>query len=111
MRAAQRRKSRSAGPSPVSPLDGTPPTHVGRTSTEVAGARPRIDDEKGTPPEWSGGARSRGEAPKTRPTTTQQEFSIPVPTLASGYYTVTWRAVGADTHVVSGEINFSVGAS
>lgn len=45
------------------------------------------------------------------PTTAQQEFSIPVPSLASGYYTVTWRAVGADTHVVSGEINFSVGAS
>ncbi len=45
------------------------------------------------------------------PTTAQQEFSIPVPALASGYYTVAWRAVGADTHVVSGEINFSVGAS
>lgn len=45
------------------------------------------------------------------PTSVQQEFSIPVPTLASGFYTVTWRAVGADTHVVSGEINFSVGAS
>lgn len=45
------------------------------------------------------------------PTTAQREFSIPVPALASGYYTVAWRAVGADTHVVSGEINFAVGAS
>ena len=45
------------------------------------------------------------------PTTAQQEFSIPVPSLAPGYYTVAWRAVGADTHVVSGEINFSVGTS
>ena len=36
---------------------------------------------------------------------------LPVPALASGYYTVAWRAVGADTHVVSGEINFAVGAS
>ena len=45
------------------------------------------------------------------PTTAQREFSIPVPALASGYYTVAWRAVGADTHVVSGEINFSVGTS
>lgn len=45
------------------------------------------------------------------PTTAQREFSIPVPALASGYYTIAWRAVGADTHVVSGEINFAVGAS
>ena len=28
--------------------------------------------------------------------------------LAAGDYTITWRAVGADTHVVSGEIPFSV---
>ena len=45
------------------------------------------------------------------PTSAQQEFSIPVPALAAGYYTVVWRAVGADTHVVSGEIHFSVGTS
>jgi len=45
------------------------------------------------------------------PTSAQREFSIPVPDLAAGYYTVAWRAVGADSHVVSGEINFSVGAS
>lgn len=45
------------------------------------------------------------------PTSAQREFSIPVPDLAAGYYTVAWRAVGADTHVVSGEINFSVGTS
>lgn len=45
------------------------------------------------------------------PMSAQREFSIPVPVLAAGYYTVAWRAVGADTHVVSGEINFSVGTS
>jgi hypothetical protein len=28
--------------------------------------------------------------------------------LQAGEYTITWRAVGADTHVVSGEIPFSV---
>ena len=28
--------------------------------------------------------------------------------LAVGDYTIVWRAVGADTHVVSGEIRFSV---
>jgi methionine-rich copper-binding protein CopC len=47
----------------------------------------------------------------TLPMTAQQEFSIPVPALAEGYFTFAWRAVGADTHVVSGEINFSVGTS
>jgi methionine-rich copper-binding protein CopC len=29
-------------------------------------------------------------------------------TLPLGEYTITWRAVGADTHVVAGEIPFSV---
>ena len=31
--------------------------------------------------------------------------------LAAGSYLVTWRAVGADTHVVSGEIAYRVGAA
>jgi methionine-rich copper-binding protein CopC len=30
--------------------------------------------------------------------------------LPPGEYTITWRAVGADTHVVAGEIPFSVGS-
>ena len=30
--------------------------------------------------------------------------------LAPGQYEITWRAVGADTHVVSGKIAFSVGS-
>ena len=42
------------------------------------------------------------------PTSARREFAIPVPKLAAGSYSVTWRAVGADTHVVSGEIHFSV---
>ena len=43
------------------------------------------------------------------PSTTQASFSIPVMAeLAAGNYLVTWRAVGADTHPVSGEIRFSV---
>jgi len=45
------------------------------------------------------------------PTASQREFAIPVPALAAGEYTVAWRAVGADTHVVSGEIHFSIAAS
>ena len=31
--------------------------------------------------------------------------------LAPGDYVIVWRAVGADTHVVSGEIRFSVAAA
>ena len=42
------------------------------------------------------------------PTTTQQEFVIAAPSLAPGTYLVSWRAVGADTHVVSGEFQFEV---
>lgn len=42
------------------------------------------------------------------PTTMQQEFVIPAPQLPSGTYLVSWRAVGADTHVVSGEFQFEV---
>ena len=42
------------------------------------------------------------------PTTTQQEFVIAAPSLQPGAYLVSWRAVGADTHVVSGEFQFEV---
>lgn len=42
------------------------------------------------------------------PTVTQQEFIIPAPELQPGTYRVTWRAIGADSHVVSGEFRFEV---
>jgi len=42
------------------------------------------------------------------PTATQRAFSIPVTRLPAGAYSIGWRAVGADTHVVSGEIHFSI---
>ena len=42
------------------------------------------------------------------PTTVQQEFVIEAPSLPPGTYLVSWRAVGADTHVVSGEFQFEV---
>ncbi len=44
------------------------------------------------------------------PTAAKRDFAIPVPKLAAGSYSVAWRAVGADTHVVSGEVHFSVAA-
>ena len=42
------------------------------------------------------------------PTATQREFVIPAPKLPPGTYRVSWRAVGADSHVVSGEYRFEV---
>lgn len=38
----------------------------------------------------------------------KMSFSLPVPeTLAAGAYTVSWRSIGADGHVVRGEFGFS----
>ena len=46
------------------------------------------------------------------PTAVQKRFAVTVrDELAPGAYVATWRAVGADTHVVSGEIKFSVAAA
>ena len=43
------------------------------------------------------------------PGATQREFVIPAPQLTPGTYRVSWRAVGADAQVVSGEFRFEVG--
>ena len=46
------------------------------------------------------------------PTEIAKKFALAVrDELAPGDYVATWRAVGADTHVVSGEIKFSVAAA
>jgi len=42
------------------------------------------------------------------PTEAKREFAIAAPALPPGRYSIGWRAVGADTHVVSGELHFSV---
>jgi copper resistance protein C len=39
----------------------------------------------------------------------QRDFSVPSPGLASGQYTVTWRALSDDAHVMTGEFTFAVG--
>jgi methionine-rich copper-binding protein CopC len=45
------------------------------------------------------------------PVETQARFAVDVQEpLPTGDYVITWRAVGADTHVVSGEIPFRVSA-
>lgn len=36
------------------------------------------------------------------------EFTVELPKLAPGEYVVAWRALSQDTHVVTGEIRFSI---
>jgi methionine-rich copper-binding protein CopC len=36
------------------------------------------------------------------------EFTVALPALAPGDHLVRWRALSADTHVVSGEIRFTI---
>lgn len=44
------------------------------------------------------------------PTAASKDFAVPAPTaLAEGAYTVTWRAMSEDTHVMTGEFAFTVG--
>jgi methionine-rich copper-binding protein CopC len=47
-----------------------------------------------------------------QPAETTREFSVALPaTTASGHYVVSWRAFSEDTHVVTGEFIFAVGAA
>ena len=45
------------------------------------------------------------------PTDASSAFAIAAPALPPGQYTLGWRAVGADTHVVSGEVHFTIAVS
>lgn len=57
---------------------------------------------------------AQGAAKKTAkvPEAVAKQFTLAVEEdLRPGAYTVTWRAVGADTHVVSGEIHFAIAAA
>jgi len=42
------------------------------------------------------------------PTAASAHMMVPAPVLANGKYTVTWRAMGKDDHVVSGSLHFTV---
>ena len=44
-----------------------------------------------------------------KPKKMQSSFSVPVPELKKGFYTLVWRAIAKDGHVMTGKINFSVG--
>lgn len=45
------------------------------------------------------------------PATAQKELSVNAPKLDPGAYTVKWRAVGEDNHVMSGVLRFTVSAA
>jgi methionine-rich copper-binding protein CopC len=42
------------------------------------------------------------------PTTTTRQVTVPTPKLAPGQYTVSWRVLSEDGHVMSGTLHFSV---
>jgi methionine-rich copper-binding protein CopC len=47
---------------------------------------------------------------KPLPTTAAQQISVPLPQLTPGSYSVTWHALSADGHVVSGALHFTLAA-
>jgi methionine-rich copper-binding protein CopC len=44
------------------------------------------------------------------PAEANAHLEVPVPKLAAGAYTLQWRALGKDNHVISGTLRFTVGA-
>ncbi len=42
------------------------------------------------------------------PSDAQMTITVPTPGLKAGKYTVTWRAVSPDRHVMSGQLHFTV---
>ena len=52
-----------------------------------------------------------GEAPRkltSLPAEKAARITVPLPKLAPGRYTLSWRAVGEDSHVVPGTLHFTV---
>lgn len=47
---------------------------------------------------------------KALPTTSGATLRVALPALASGAYTVTWRVLAADGHVMSGALHFRISA-
>jgi methionine-rich copper-binding protein CopC len=47
---------------------------------------------------------------KPLPTTAAQQISVPLPQLTSGSYSVSWRVVSDDGHVMAGALHFTLAA-
>jgi copper transport protein len=43
------------------------------------------------------------------PTASSAQLSVPAPKLSPGKYTVSWRVVSADNHVMAGKLHFTIG--
>jgi methionine-rich copper-binding protein CopC len=54
----------------------------------------------------------KGDGPKQKisdlPTTPSPQISVPIPQLEPGTYVLSWRVIGDDTHIVPGQIQFTV---
>jgi methionine-rich copper-binding protein CopC len=48
---------------------------------------------------------------KPLPTTAAQQISVPLPPLAPGTYSVTWRVVSDDGHMMAGSLHFTLTAA
>ena len=55
-----------------------------------------------------------GEKPKQRlkplPTAAAQQISVPLPSLTPGTYSVSWRLVSDDGHIMGGALHFTLAA-
>jgi methionine-rich copper-binding protein CopC len=47
---------------------------------------------------------------KPLPTTAAQQISVPLPQLTSGTYSVSWRVVSDDGHIMAGALHFTLAA-
>ena len=45
------------------------------------------------------------------PAGVMKDFSVAAPALEAGHYSVSWRALSADSHVMSGTFTFTVGSA
>jgi methionine-rich copper-binding protein CopC len=56
----------------------------------------------------------QGNGPKQKigslPTEPARQISVPMPQLAPGTYVMSWRVIGSDSHIVPGQIRFTVSA-
>ncbi len=87
----------SSVPAEGATLASSPPALVLRFSEEARIATATIQR-----------AQEPGQLLRDQPATAAQSSTLPLPPLAVGAYTVRWRVLGRDSHVMSGELHFSI---
>src|SRR5229473_5953013 len=87
-----------------SPADGsvitTSPSNLVLNFSEAARLT-ALSIQKGSEPE---------QKLKPLPTTAAQQISVPLPALTPGTYSVSWRVVSDDGHMMSGALHFTLAA-